>query len=147
MDTSPQERLHIRCKCIFAQDVKSFRLMNRRFASIGAEYLLTQVHLIFEKESVRRLGAISRYPVISRTIKLLFYEFTLLETLDPESEWLARIQKSCKPLKALPEISNKSTKPRYFSNVASRAKVSKSGTALMSYPTGGLLIKQSKPDW
>ena len=84
MDTLPNELLHDVCSCLLSADIKNLRLLNHQFANLGAEYLLPEVHLVFEEESVKRLHEIARHPIIGRAVTSLFYEATLIDSLDDE---------------------------------------------------------------
>ncbi len=55
-------------------DIKNFRLVNKEFSAIGAEYLLPEIHLTFQTQSFERLRTVSQHPFYSRRVKSLYYE-------------------------------------------------------------------------
>lgn len=54
--------------------LKALRLASKTLATIGAEYLLPEVHLLYRSASLEHLGLISRHPIISQHVTSLFYE-------------------------------------------------------------------------
>ena len=91
MEALPIELVYIVYRYLPIRDVKSFRLMNHRFAKIGTELLFTQVYPIFEEESIQHLQTISQHPVISRIVKELFCESSFLRDYKTKQGWLKRV--------------------------------------------------------
>ena len=56
------------------RDIKSFRLVNKEFSAIGAEFLLPVIHLTFQTKSFERLRTISQHPFYSQRVTHLQYE-------------------------------------------------------------------------
>ena len=54
--------------------IKQFRLVDRHFSVIGAEYLLSEIHLTFQSCSFERLRTISQHPYFSQHVTHLNYE-------------------------------------------------------------------------
>ena len=65
--------------------------MNRFFASLGAELLIPQVHLVFTPQSIIRLREISLHPVFSHHVKSLLYEADRLNHYHGKSDWLHHV--------------------------------------------------------
>lgn len=60
--------------------IKRFRLVNKQFSVIGAEYLLREIHLTFQPKSFERLRTISRRPGYIQNVTRLRYEPDAIET-------------------------------------------------------------------
>ena len=54
--------------------IKRFRLVNKEFSDVGAEYLLREIHLTFQTKSFERLRTISQHPCYTRYVMRLHYE-------------------------------------------------------------------------
>ena len=60
--------------------IKRFRLVNKQFSVIGAEYLLREIHLTFQPKSFERLRTISKRPGYIQNVTRLRYEPDAFET-------------------------------------------------------------------
>lgn len=60
--------------------IKQFRLVNKQFSVIGAEYLLQEIHLTFRTKSFERLQTISKRPIYIKNVTRLLYEPDAFET-------------------------------------------------------------------
>lgn len=70
----PTELLNEICSAMHANsDIKSFRLVCRRFDAIASKHVLQIVHLDHFRESFDRLLAISSHPVFSRYVQSIYY--------------------------------------------------------------------------
>ena len=56
------------------RDIKSFRLVNKEFSDIGAEFLLPVIHLTFQTNSFERLQTISQHSFYSKRVTHLLYK-------------------------------------------------------------------------
>ena len=74
----PVELLHMICRCLKPVDIAGMRLLDRNIATVGLEYLVSQIHLIPKAESFDRLLAIAENPIASQYVTSLFYEADLL---------------------------------------------------------------------
>lgn len=68
-------------------DIKQFRLVNKQFSAIGAEYLLREIHLTFQTESFERLRTISKRPIYIKNVTRLHYEPDAFETRPKNEQW------------------------------------------------------------
>lgn len=78
MDDLPSEVVHQVFSYLNFKDATATRLMNKRFADIGAEYLETQFRFFTEKGSLQRLRNLAKHPGMSKRIKTIVYEGNLL---------------------------------------------------------------------
>jgi hypothetical protein len=71
------------CAALEPEDVPSFRLLNRRCARIGLNYLFPngQVDFYMSKRDLSRLDNIAEHPILRERVKTLQYE---AHTLDPQ---------------------------------------------------------------
>ena len=73
----------------------NFRLTSKKFADIGVQYIVPEVHLVIKKDSFERMMAIAEDPVFSKFVTSVLFEvdvlynmrFTLWKTLVPRFEW------------------------------------------------------------
>ena len=73
-------------------DIKRFRLVNKEFSAIGAEFLLPVIHLTFQTKSFERLRTISQHPFYSQRVTHLQYEPDAFMTIERnEEDWIADI--------------------------------------------------------
>ena len=69
--------------------IKRFRLVNKEFSVIGAEFLLPVIHLTFQTKSFERLRTISQHPFYSQRVTHLQYEpDTFPQEYDNEEDWI-----------------------------------------------------------
>ncbi|MCJ1430674.1 hypothetical protein MMC27_000024 [Xylographa pallens] len=74
------------------QDLKSLRLTCTKLACIGLEFLsLSEVHLIYTRDSFTRLRQISLHPFFSRLVKSVYYEGDRLCYLRSWDAWRSYI--------------------------------------------------------
>ena len=73
-------------------DLKSLRFTCTKFARIGIEFLsLSEVHLIYTRDSFTRLRQISLHPFFSQRIKSIYYEGDRLCCLSSLDSWQSYI--------------------------------------------------------
>lgn len=77
-DDFPAEVVHQIFSNLNLQDVAATRLVGRRYADIGAEYLVTRVRFFTEKGSLQRLRDFAKHPGMFKGIKTVVYEGNLL---------------------------------------------------------------------
>lgn len=75
------------CALLGLSDLKSIRSVCRAFRDAGAEFLLSEVYVLFTIESIGRLRDISLHPIIHRCIKSLVYEGDRLDHYEGKKEW------------------------------------------------------------
>jgi len=110
MERTPPELLHMICAALEPEDVPSFRLLDRRCAVIGLNYLFPhgQVDFYMSKSDLSRLDHIAEHPKLKEYVETLQYE---AHTLDPQ-------RKSFKQWK-------ESVRNEYMRNVSFRQRKSK----------------------
>jgi len=86
-DRLPIEILHMVFANLEPQDVTQMRLTCGLLADIGCYYLLSEVHLIFKSSSFERMRQISRHPIVSQTVKSLFYEAEVIQRCHDFNAW------------------------------------------------------------
>ena len=91
MDTAPAEVARIICSLLPVPAVRNIRLVNKRFASLGAEFLIPQAHLEFTPQSIKRLTEISSHPVLKHYVRSLLYEADRRNYHEVKSTWLRHI--------------------------------------------------------
>lgn len=91
MKSLPVELVRQICGHLSTSDVKSVRLTCEVLASIGAEHLLPEVHLVFTVASLKRLQQISLHPLISRHVTSILYEGDRLDHYKDRAEWEAHL--------------------------------------------------------
>ena len=86
-----------------SKDIASLRLVCKRFADIGNDFLLSEVNLFFKSSQFEQLRRISEHPVISQKVDTLFCEADTLRRYVSMQDWKAH---NCVPIvlkKLLPE--------------------------------------------
>ena len=78
MDHLPAEVVHQIFSHLKFKDAAAARMSGRRYADIGAEYLVTRVRFFTEKGSVKRLRNFAKHPDMCKRIKTIVYEGNLL---------------------------------------------------------------------
>lgn len=78
MDDLPAEVVHQIFKHFNFHDAAALRLLGKRYADIGAEYLVTRVRFFTEKGSLQRLRNFAKHPGMCKQIKTIVYEGNLL---------------------------------------------------------------------
>ena len=74
------------------RDIKHFRLVNREFSIIGAEFLLPVIHLTFQTRSFERLRTISQHPYYGQRVTHLHYEADAFKNPSKREEnWVMNI--------------------------------------------------------
>jgi hypothetical protein len=68
-------------------DLKNARITSKTFGDIGAETLLTFVHVVFTKWSLERLWEISLHRIISLRVNEIIYEADRVDHYDNQDEW------------------------------------------------------------
>lgn len=91
-DRLPVETLHMVLANLEPQDVTQIRLTCRLLADIGTHYLLSELHLIVKSSSFERMRQISRHPIVSQTVRSLFYEAELIQRCHDFKAWKACIE-------------------------------------------------------
>lgn len=93
MDRIPSELFHRICAALEPEDVLSFRLLDRRCAAIGLEYLFPngQVDFYLSKSGLSHLDDIANHPELRERVEILQYEG---HTLDPQRKSFKRWKKS-----------------------------------------------------
>jgi hypothetical protein len=84
MNNLAPELLHITCRNLETWYVSKFRFINRDCAAVGLEYLLSTVGIHLHRNSwiahsFVRLQAIGSYPVMSKNIRELYYDFKIMD--------------------------------------------------------------------
>jgi hypothetical protein len=89
MNTLPYEIVQDICGFLqhHSHDVASFRLVCRRHAVIGREYLFSTIYFNYHPESLARLMNISKHPEIRHHVKTLCYLTNLLRHYESLGEW------------------------------------------------------------
>lgn len=116
MDRIPSELLRMICAALEPKDVPSFRLLDRRCAGIGLDYLFPngQVDFYMSKGDLSRLDNIANHPKLRERVEILQYE---AHTLDLQ-------RKSFKKWKA--SVRNEYMKHISFRQRSSKLKLSTS---------------------
>lgn len=89
LDRLPVETLHMVLANLEPQNVTQIRLTCRLLADIGTHYLLSELHLIVKSSSFERMRQISRHPIVSQTVRSLFYEAELIQRCHDFNAWKA----------------------------------------------------------
>ncbi|KAI1809185.1 hypothetical protein GGS20DRAFT_573097 [Poronia punctata] len=85
MEQVPTEILYVICSLLSIDDVLGFRLVQKRWAEIGAAFMLPEVTFYIHPQELQRLKEISLHPVISRHVLSLTY---FAQTFDsPAISW------------------------------------------------------------
>ena len=87
----PNEILHQIFSLLHPLHVANLRLACKIFSTIGLQYLVAEIHLIFKPTSFDHLRLISEHPVLSQHVHTLFYEADRLEDFDSMKEWKKHI--------------------------------------------------------
>lgn len=74
------------------RNVTQMRLTCGLFADIGSHHLLSESHLIFKPSSFERMRKISRHPIVSQTIRSLFYEAAVIQRCRDINAWKQRVE-------------------------------------------------------
>lgn len=90
----PIEILHMVFAHLKPQDVAQIRLTRRLLADIGLHHLISEVHLIFKSSSFERMRQISLNPVVSSTVKSLFYEAEVIQRCHDFNDWQTCVENS-----------------------------------------------------
>jgi hypothetical protein len=69
------------------EDLKSARLINRRLSDLTTPLLFTTVRVVYTEQSIRRLTAISKHPVLRNYITTIYYEADRLDDYNYDA-WL-----------------------------------------------------------
>lgn len=72
LDALPTELLHQICSRLELGDVQSFRQACKSFAAVGAEYLITELHVFHKQSSFERLVEIAQHPAGTKATSILF---------------------------------------------------------------------------
>ena len=109
----PTELLHMVFKELSPgyknKNIASLRLVCRRFAAIGNEFLLSEVNLFFKGSKFEQLRLISEHPVISKKVEAIFCDADTLTPYNSMQDWKAH---NCVPImleRQLPEELNPPT--------------------------------------
>ena len=90
--TLPEELIRHIFDYLPIQDLGSFRLTSTKLARIGSEFLsLSEVHLIYTRDSFARLRQISLHPFLSRSVRSIYYEGDRLCCLSSWDAWRSYI--------------------------------------------------------
>ena len=81
------EILHMICLHFEVQDVARIRLVCKRLESIGIHHLVHEVNVVFKSSSFERMRQMSRHPILSQTVKSIFYEADILRQFDSFEAW------------------------------------------------------------
>ena len=104
MDRLPFEVLHAVISCLEPKDVPNVRLVNKATSIVGCQYLLPVFRLCLLPKSFDRLEAVSNHPVLSRYLREIVHECSLLYPLRSKKDWekMAIVQSgfSCRPFEA-----------------------------------------------
>lgn len=74
-------------------DKKSFRLVSKRFASIGENNLITTVQIYLSPQALARLEAISKHPTISKHVTAISFQATVLADKIPEKRYASILER------------------------------------------------------
>ncbi|KAI0147523.1 hypothetical protein GGR57DRAFT_476754 [Xylariaceae sp. FL1272] len=85
MDELPPEILYVIVSCLDIDALQNVRLVNRRFADMGASYMLPEVTFCMHSDELARLQAISLHPVFSKHVRSLTYFAHALDS--PQVSW------------------------------------------------------------
>ena len=88
----PTELLHEMFTHLSPTEAANLRLISKKFAKIGIEFILPELHPIVKKDGFDNMLAIVEHPVIPKYVKSLYYEVDVLNNLDFE-EWRSSISK------------------------------------------------------
>lgn len=77
-DDLPAEVVHQIFSHLNFSDATASRLLARRYADIGAEYLETRIRFFTEKGSLQRLRNFAKHPGMCKRVKTIVYEGNLL---------------------------------------------------------------------
>ncbi len=83
----PVEILHIVFANLKPQDVTQVRLTCGSLADIALHHLVSEVHLVFTSSSFERMRQISRHPIVSKTVRSLFYEAEVIQRCHTSYTW------------------------------------------------------------
>lgn len=109
------------------QDVKALRLVNKRLASIGLDFMTHELNMIFSPASMRRLVDISCHPVLRRNVRSIKLSLQILPKISRRG-W-------ARPLKRLEMIPRDITQCRwgqYDTFMADQRQMLESGAFVMS---------------
>ena len=87
----PVELLHLVCTYLEPTSVANFRLLNREIAEIGIQYTVSELILLLNESSFRKLEDVSKHPVISQYVASILWEVHSLPTFDRD-EWEQNIR-------------------------------------------------------
>ena len=71
-------------------EIASMRLMSSNIAAIGLKYIAVTVTLILQEDSFNRLLDIAHHPVVSKSVRNLYYEYGSFSNIS-QKEWENRI--------------------------------------------------------
>ena len=92
MDELPAEMLYLICRALpQITDIKSFRLTSRKFADIGAAFLLPDVHIFLHPDALTDVERISQHSKVSRNVTSLIFEADILHPYFTYDQWEAQI--------------------------------------------------------
>ncbi|KAK3170057.1 hypothetical protein OEA41_009442 [Lepraria neglecta] len=87
----PVELLHLVCTYLEPTEVANFRLLNKEIAEIGIQYIVSELILLLNGSSFRKLEDVSKHPVISQYAASILWEVHSLPTFDRD-EWERNIR-------------------------------------------------------
>ena len=74
--------------CGFLQptEIANFRLLHREIATIGIQYIVSELIMLLKEESFQKLESVSKHPVISKYVRSIFWEAGSLPSV-PRCVW------------------------------------------------------------
>ncbi|KAK3060057.1 hypothetical protein LTS18_009441, partial [Coniosporium uncinatum] len=91
MDQLPVELIHRICAYLEqTSDICNFRLVDKAFSAVGAEYLLPEAYFFVHQDSYNHLLEIARHPHIRRSVTSLWHQ----------AQFLAPVYKNLKEFEA-----------------------------------------------
>ena len=80
----PTELLHKIFTYLKPTEAANFRLLHKRIASIGIEYIVPEIFLALSEDSFNKLEAIAQHPEIRKHVSSMVFDATYLEDLSRE---------------------------------------------------------------
>lgn len=85
----PNEVLHAICQCLYPEDIKILRLVDKRMCDLSSEYLMKKAYYALRPKAHAVFQEICDHPVFSRSVVELVYDasmFTKKHAHDPRPE-------------------------------------------------------------
>ena len=81
----PTELLHNIFNCLTPTEAANFRLLHKRIAEVGVDYIVPVIFLALSEDSFNKLEAIAQHPAISKHVNSIVFDATCLADFDREN--------------------------------------------------------------